>query len=130
MGWKELGREVSEVYEEMSDTHPVFIFSDRYQISSELAFYVKGHPITYCVNLGRRMNQYDLWPGFADRVGHNAIFVRSGDADIPERIASAFGKVEKRVFTAYTKKHAKIRDYSLFLCYDFKGLPEEKPGRF
>ncbi|MEW6584785.1 MAG: glycosyltransferase family 39 protein [Nitrospirota bacterium] len=129
-GWKELGREVTGIYEEMSAEHPVFIFSDRYQISSELAFYVKGHPVTYCVNLGRRMNQYDLWPGFGERTGHNAIFVGSGDAEIPEKVASAFGKVEKRVFTAYTKKRAKIRDYSLFLCYDFKGLPEEKPGRF
>ena len=40
-----------------------------------MAFYVKGNPFTYCINLGRRMNQYDLWPGFENFIGYNAIFV-------------------------------------------------------
>jgi hypothetical protein len=125
-GWKELGDEVTGIYEQMSQNRPVFIFSDRYQVTSLLAFYVKGHPVTYCVNLGRRMNQYDLWPGFSSFLHYDAIFVRTGDKDAPEAIAAAFGKVEKKVISAYTKKHAKIRDYSIFLCYDFKGLREER----
>ena len=125
-GWKELGYEVAGLYEQMSRNRPVFIFSDRYQVTSQLAFYVKGHPVTYCVNLGRRMNQYDLWPGFSSFLHYDAIFVRTGDKDVPEAIAAAFEKVEKKVISAYTKKHAKIRDYSIFLCYDFKGLREDK----
>jgi membrane-associated phospholipid phosphatase len=125
-GWKELGDEVTGIYEQMSQSRPVFIFSDRYQVTSQLAFYVKGHPVTYCVNLGRRMNQYDLWPGFSSFLHYDAIFVRTGDRNVPEIIAAAFGKVEKKVISAYTKKRAKIRDYSIFLCYDFKGLREEK----
>ncbi len=125
-GWKDLGVEVTRIYEDMSREVPVFIFSDRYQISSELAFYVKGHPITYCVNLGRRMNQYDFWPGFNTMLHHNAIFVRIGDSQLPEKVANAFEKVEKKVITAYAEKNKKIRDYSLFLCYDFKGIKEEK----
>ena len=32
------------------------IISPHYLISAELAFYVKGNPKTYCINLGRRMN--------------------------------------------------------------------------
>jgi hypothetical protein len=129
-GWRELGAEVTGIYQQMSLRHPVFIFSDKYQIASELAFYVHGHPVTYCVNLNRRMNQYDLWPGFNNLTGYDAIFVREGDTQLPEKIASVFGRVEKKVFTAYTKQHVKIRDYSLFLCYDFKGLAEDKPERF
>ncbi|MFZ5906310.1 MAG: glycosyltransferase family 39 protein [Nitrospirota bacterium] len=129
-GWKELGLEVTRIHEKMTSSHPVFIFSDRYQISSELAFYVRGNPVTYCVNLNRRMNQYDLWPGFGNLIGHHAIFVRQDDSGIPERIASAFGRVEKKVVTTYTKQHGKIRDYTLYLCYDFRGLQEAKPGRF
>jgi 4-amino-4-deoxy-L-arabinose transferase-like glycosyltransferase/membrane-associated phospholipid phosphatase len=126
-GWKDLGSEVSAFYEEMLLNKPVFIFSDRYQISSQLAFYVRGHPVTYCINGNRRMNQYDLWPSFHTFIHSDAIFVRTGDVRIPEHVAGAFEKVEKKVFTAYTKKHAKIRDYSIFLCYDFKGLDPEKP---
>lgn len=129
-GWKELGSEVSKLYEQMSLDHPVFIFSDRYQVSSQLAFYGKGHPVTYCINVDRRMNQYDLWPSFHTFIRYHAIFVRTGDVTIPEKVAAAFHKVEKKVFTAYTKKHAKIRDYSIFICYDFKGLEQERPGTY
>ena len=129
-GWKELGSEVSKLYEQMSLDHPVFIFSDRYQVSSQLAFYGKGHPVTYCINVDRRMNQYDLWPSFHTFIHYHAIFVRTGDVTIPEKVAAAFHKVEKKVFTAYTKKHAKIRDYSIFICYDFKGLEQERPRTY
>lgn len=129
-GWKELGAEVTNIYERKSVNRPVFIFSDIYQVSSELAFYVKGHPVTYCINLGRRMNQYDLWPGFNNLLHYDAIFVTTGDSEIPGKVAAVFNKVEKRVFKAYTKKLIKIRDYSIFLCYDFKGLKEEKPENY
>jgi len=125
-GWKELGAEVTQIYKQMSINRPVFIFSDRYQVSSELAFYVKGHPATYCINLDRRMNQYDLWPGFNNLLKYDAIFVQIGDNTLPEKVAAAFKKVEKRVPKAYTNKQIEIRDYSIFLCYDFKGLKEEK----
>ena len=125
-GWQELGDEVTGLYKQMSQNRPVFIFSDRYQVTSQLAFYVKGHPVTYCANLGRRMNQYDLWPGFSSFIHYDAIFVRTGDNALPEAITVAFEKVEKKVFSAYTTEHVKIRDYSIFLCSDFKGLKEEK----
>jgi len=128
-GWKELGSEVSKIYEEMSEEKPAFLFSERYQVSSELAFYIKGHPITYCINLNRRMNQYDLWPGFSELIHHNAIFVTIDSILVPEKVASAFEKVEKRLFTVY-EKDKKIRDYSIFLCYDFKGMKEERPGTY
>jgi membrane-associated phospholipid phosphatase len=130
-GWKDLGTEVTQTYEQMKDApRSVFIFSDRYQISSELAFYVKNHPVTYCVNHNRRMNQYDLWPGFDNLLHYDAIFVMTGDVKIPKYITGAFRTVEKKVFTVYTKKHVKIRDYSLLLCYDFNGLNDKKPETY
>ncbi len=128
-GWKELGVEVTRLYDEMSVKRPVFIFSDRYQVSSELAFYVKGHPITYCIVHKRRMNQYDLWPGFQNLLHYDAIFVRIDDTRLPKKIGDSFEGIEKRLFTAYTNDK-KIRDYSIFLCYDFKGMRGEKPGSY
>lgn len=128
-GWRELGSEVTKIYEKMSKGGPVFLFSDKYQVSSELAFYVKGYPVTYCINLDRRMNQYDLWRGFSELLHYNAIFVTIDDISVPEKIAGAFEKIEKRLFTVY-EKDKKVRDYSIFLCYDFKGMREEKPRTF
>jgi undecaprenyl-diphosphatase len=114
----------------MSVNRPVFIFSDRYQVSSQLAFYVRGHPVTYCINSGRRMNQYDLWPSFQSLTHYDAIFVRTGDVAVPDRVGAAFQQVEKKVFTAYTRRHAKITDFSIFVCHGFKGLDLEKPGKY
>ena len=76
------------------------------------------------------MNQYDIWPGFQDLIHYDAIFVSVGDNMFPVELAPAFRKVEKRVLKAYTKKHVELRDYSIFLCYDFKGLKEKKPVTF
>lgn len=129
-GWRQLGQEVSDIYDRMSRERPVFIFSDRYQIASELAFYVRGQPVTYCANLDRRMNQYDLWPSFDALVYYDAIFVKAGDVPLPEAIGRAFRQVEKKVFSTYTNRHEKIKDYSIFLCYDFKGLDQAKPKRY
>lgn len=130
-GWKELGTEVSRLNGAISDKGQVFVFSDSYQVSSELAFYVKGHPKTYCINLGRRMNQYDLWPDMNSdamkiRQGNggpiNAVFVRTGNADMPKEVADAFDRFEKRPLQVYDKKGRPIREYSLFICYNFKTL--------
>ncbi|NWF52926.1 MAG: glycosyltransferase family 39 protein [Nitrospirae bacterium] len=128
-GWKELGEEVTELYNKMSIESPVFIFSDRYQVSSELAFYVKGHPEIYCIVHKRRMNQYDLWPGFQNLLHYNAIFVRIGNTGLPKKVEEAFKHIEKRLFTAYSN-NKKIRDYSIFMCYDFKGIKEESPRSY
>jgi len=129
-GWKALGNEVTEIYNDMSKKGKVFILSDRYQISSELAFYVKGHPYTYCVNFKRRMNQYDLWQGFENLIGYNAILVMSGNAKIDREFANSFDYVEKRIYNTYTKKNEKIREYSIFLCYGFKGYKQKKPESY
>jgi len=127
-GWNALGKKVSELYKELPG--PVFIFSDKYQISSELAFYVEGKPFTYCINIDRRMNQYDIWPDFHNFIHYNAIFVRSGDVSIPDDVRKAFGKVEKNLFTIYTKNRDRIKDFSIFICYDFKGMKERKPDTY
>jgi undecaprenyl-diphosphatase len=130
MGWKELGEEVSRVYDGMPSTAPVFIFSDRYQVSSEMAFYVKGKPFTYCINLGRRMNQYDLWPGFENFIGYNAIFVSHDEhAKLLPTITEAFARCEMLPVALNTRQN-KIVESTIYKCYDFKGLELKKPESF
>ncbi len=122
VGWKELGRRVSEIYDDMKKEGRTFIMSDTYQVTSILAFYTKGKPVTYNINTGhRRMNQYDLWPGLDGLVGHDAIYVKEGVAGIEPRIKKAFKDCEKTVLKTYRfKKH--VRDFTIFRCRDFKGL--------
>lgn len=128
-GWNDLGRQIQEYHEEMQKRGNVFIFSDSYQTASELAFYVKGHPATYCVNLGRRMNQYDLWPGFHNLIHYNGIFVTIGDVELHPRIGDAFQSCERRVVKVHDKERI-LREFTVFLCYDFKGIGKEPIGRY
>jgi len=130
VGWKELGKEASVLYKDMSAKGPVFVFSDRYQVASELAFYMKDKPITYCVNLGRRMNQYDLWPGFENLKGQNAIFVRQRKrTKVPEKVARAFSSCDHKVIEVETGKKKTLK-FSISACYDFKGFESQQPETF
>jgi undecaprenyl-diphosphatase len=129
VGWKELGNEATMINREMSHSTPVFIFSDRYQVSSELAFYVDGQPATYCINLGRRMNQYDLWPGIESFIGYNAMFVRTSPDDLPGEVGKVFGHCEKKTVTVRTKQK-KIMQFTIFKCYDFRGMEIKKTESF
>jgi undecaprenyl-diphosphatase len=123
-GWNDLGRQIRELHDEMQEKGNVFIFSDSYQLASELAFSVTGHPVTYCVNLGRRMNQYDLWPDFHNLIHYDGIFVTIGDAELHPRIRDAFESYEKRVVKVRDKERI-LREYTVFLCYDFRGIARE-----
>ncbi|MFZ2197072.1 MAG: hypothetical protein WAV13_05015, partial [Thermodesulfovibrionales bacterium] len=129
IGWRELGAEVSAIHKGMPQSAPVFIFSDKYQVSSELAFYMDSHPATYCINLGRRMNQYDLWPGFEGFTGYNAVFVRTSHKELPEEVGEVFERCEKQPVTLQTKQK-KIMKFTIFKCYDFKGMKIKQTESF
>ncbi len=120
-GWKELGTAVSEIAEDKDA--PFFIFSDRYQITASLAFYVEGQPHTYCVNLGRRMNQWDLWPGFHDKIGQDAIYVSK--KRIKPEVKAAFATYTPHPVTIYDSRGNEIRDYAVFICRDFQGMEKK-----
>jgi undecaprenyl-diphosphatase len=128
-GWSDLGKQVHELYDETKEKGSVFISSDSYQIASELAFYVERHPVTYCMNIGRRMNQYDLWTGFQNLVHYNGIFVTIGDAEIPPGIGAAFQSCEKRALKVSDRGRV-LRKHTAFLCYNFRGIKEEQIRRY
>ncbi len=121
VGWRELGNEASIFYRGLSAMGPAFVFSDSYQVASELAFYMEGNPVTYCANTGRRMNQYDLWPGFGHLIGQNALFIRTKEKGLPEEVGSAFDRCSRQVITL-TARNRKSMKFTLFTCYDFRGF--------
>ena len=62
-GWEDL----SEMVMEVRKGNPEYrtILTGSYHVASELAFYTKSSNI-YCLNNGRRMNQFDIWGGLED----------------------------------------------------------------
>jgi undecaprenyl-diphosphatase len=127
-GWQELGNRVSNLQEAMSSETPrtpIFIFSDSYQIASELAFYVSGQPDTYCINLGRRMNQYDIWNGWDKLIEQNAIYVTDSRTELNKTITTSFTRCEfAQKIPIYLYREI-IREYNIYKCYNFRGITTE-----
>lgn len=120
-GWRELGQEVGRIRDRLKNEGNLFIFSDRYQITSELAFYTPGQPETYCINLGRRMNQYDLWHDFEKLIGYNALYVKHRDQEMNPKVSNLFESWKKLPLINIRKNGRLVHQYSVFVCYKFKG---------
>ena len=120
-GWPELGRAVGE--EMGAVARPPFLASDRYQIASELAFYVPGNPRVFNANLGRRMNQYDVWGGWEDLRGRDGLFVTYGAGEAPGELQAAFRQVERVRLVRITHRGEHLRDFSIYWGRDFRGFP-------
>ncbi len=121
VGWEELGKAVSAIYDREKD----FIITPRYQLSAELAFYVDGKPFTYSINLGRRMNDYDLWKDDLPlQKGKDAIFVTYGSLD--QRVSDAFKEVIYEGEFTYRYRSAVIRRLKIYKLREFSGRIEEE----
>ena len=122
-GWQLLGNHIGTIKDRLQAKGiPLFILSDRYQIASELAFYVKGNPITYNLYTGgRRLNQYDLWQGFYGLKGYSAIHVRSGTVDMEPTFRASFRECRREVLPIMWK-HIEVKSFSIFICHGFKGF--------
>jgi undecaprenyl-diphosphatase len=130
-GWAELGRAVGFTIERMPDPRRTFLVSDRYQITSELAFYTPGRPPAYNFDLGRRLNQYDLWESPDSRLGWDAVYVEDGMRPLDERVRAAFERVDPPTVLEVKRGERVIRVFSLYRGYGFRGAPSPaRPARF
>ncbi len=120
IGWSQLGEVVSEMR-----TAQESIISPHYQISAELAFYVRGNPRTYCINLGRRMNQYDLWE--KDYEG-DAIFVDYAPIN-PRVLSASEGIIEEAELPIFWRGR-EIRRFYIYKLKNLKKVEEEMPGSY
>lgn len=129
IGWAGLGESVSRIRKEMSGPSgggEPFIISNTYQIASELALYTEGNPVVFNVNTGgRRMNQYDLWPGPEGLSGANAVYVKDGDATLDLEVKAAFGSCDKELITISWDARP-VKKFTAYRCYGFKGFETGK----
>jgi hypothetical protein len=136
-GWDLLGEKVAQVQETMPRPDDSFIFGVRYQIASELAFYMPGQPFTVCINRWHRPNVYDYWWKDQDLLGKDAVGV-TRDENSRDRLLEVFGRVDPaEPFPIYPPGAKKtggkalepVRTLYIFRCYDFKGGLRWKPPR-
>ncbi|QGY40509.1 phospholipid carrier-dependent glycosyltransferase [Pseudodesulfovibrio cashew] len=135
-GWEDLGQEMQRLMDtEFTDSSKVFLFSNKYDITSELAFYTPGQPITFCLwTADRRMNQYDIWPGPGEaHKGWDAIMVRKRHTTnpIPRQTLGLFEEISPPIYYTTSFNDAPARKFTLHLCRGFKGKwPEHSSNRF
>ena len=132
-GWNDLGQHIElETNTRFPDPSKVFIFSDLYDMTAALAFYVPNQPRTYCAWIDdRRMNQYDLWPGPQDKTGWNAIFVRKHNYGEPHpEILNMFDRVEGPFPFQSMFNGRNARQFTLYYCYSFNGYWPRNEGYF
>ena len=122
-GWKELGQTVDHLRRtEFEDPSRVFLLSDYYGVASGLSFYVPGQDRAYNVYEGRRMTQYDLWPGPQERQGWDAIYVRKGGkTEVTPAVRRMFERVEPGLVIQTTHKGRDALSFTVFFCYGYDG---------
>lgn len=128
-GWDGLGTRVAKVRDAMPFPKNVFLFGLRYQIASELAFYVPGNPLTVSINRWNRPNVYDYWWRDEDLLGKDGIGVLRDDGS-RERLHEVFKEVDSpEPFHVYRIKRGEgdpqsstpVKTLYIYRCYGFKG---------
>ncbi len=127
-GWRHLGQTVEAMRLDpavFQDPDKVFIFSNLYDMTAALAFYVPGQPRTYCGWVdSRRMNQYDLWPGPTDKLGWDALYVLKDheDAFPPDKdVRMMFKRIGDPVYLTTEYNGRPARKFTIIPCYGYNG---------
>ena len=130
-GWRELGTTVGAI--ETSSGAPLPLAAASYQMTSELAFYVPGHPTVRNLDLGnRRRNQYDVWGGAETLVGRDIVFVIEGDIEtLPPGMCAGFERAAVVTLAAPVSPDDPGRKASIFRCSGYRGtVAARSPARY
>jgi membrane-associated phospholipid phosphatase len=109
---------------------PAFIITDHYGMAGEISFYlpeartnITTSPLVFYKTTSAPDNQFYFWPGYTERKGENAIFVRELDRDHPapfsppERLQLEFESVtDLGVTNVMYHDEFLLRPLQLFAC--------------
>ncbi|MCJ8500761.1 glycosyltransferase family 39 protein [Desulfatitalea alkaliphila] len=128
VGWDRLGQRVAQVQAEMPDPDDTFLFGLRYQIASELAFYVPGQPYTVAINRWDRPNVYDYWWQDADLLGKDAVGVIPHGRGRKQLLEVFVEVAPPEAFPIHptdqgldNSNDPPLQTFYIYRCYGFKG---------
>lgn len=114
-GWRELGQETGRLIQQ----DPSFVLAaESYQIGSELLFYSRTKQLLFLGGLPAVHPIFD-WQPKTSWVGKDALLVIEGEP--PFWVTSRFAKIQKSLDLTIFKGNKKVRVFSFFRCYNFKG---------
>jgi hypothetical protein len=133
--WDTTARAIDEARRQLqTEGKPVFIITDHYGMAGQVSFYlpeartnVQSSPLVYCRSSALPENQFYFWPGYSERKGQNAIYVRELDRYNPipvepsERLKTEFESVTSLGITnvMYHDKYL-LRPLQIFACRGVK----------
>jgi len=128
--WDKIAQAIDTPRQQMlSEGKPSFIIADNYGLAGELSFYlpearqsIKDTPLVYYQSSEVPENQFYFWPGYTERKGENAIYVRELNRDnpqpspAPERLQKEFESVTDIGVTNIMYHDRLLRPFQLFAC--------------
>lgn len=116
-GWKILGEKVNQARKENNAT---FLISNRFQIATLLTYYTDPRIKAYLPGKANRQRFYFL-PHPDSYTGRNALYLTETKRDDSAKIAPIFERMEKIETIDIKRKGELIRQFRLYLCYNYKG---------
>ncbi|MBK9139407.1 MAG: glycosyltransferase family 39 protein [Verrucomicrobia bacterium] len=127
-GWSEMARVVEVEYQRLrANGRPLFIIGDDYGVTAQLTFHlaeararVRSDPLVFCD--ATEINQFSLWPGYRERRGEDALFVREGwtARSIPDDLRRDFASVEDLGMRDVLVRGRVLRRVQLFHCRELR----------
>lgn len=127
-GWSELGSAVGRA--RAGEPEDTFLMSESYQVASALAFYTPGQPRVFNINLGRRMNQYDVWGGLEEQIGRDGLYVTAGRWDGSHPIRAACASLDPVDVIDIARCGTVVRTFSILRCVGYRGLKNDAPRTY
>ena len=121
-GWHTAGKEVESAYQELSKDGPTFLFTHKYQLSSQLAFNAPGQPQVYTSN--KTGDSYHDWGYNVTSAldGWNAVYINDNSFRIdPTHHFKCRKWQELPPLNIYRYGHY-ARTFYIYKCYDFEGI--------
>lgn len=133
-GWSKTSAAVEQARQKlMAEGKPVFVIGSHYGLVGEFSFYipeaksvVRDEPIVFFYSSPHPKNQYWFWPGYTNRSGQNAIFVRevskrTGESKpVPAQVEAEFESVTDLGIQDVVVRRKTIRRLQVFECRNLK----------
>ena len=116
-GWDKTGVAVDKILKEDKN---FFLFSNRYQTTSQLSFYLPNKEYVYSLNGSTEM--FDFWEPEDKLIGKNGIFVTQTFYEVNPADLYLFDKIELVEKIPVYRGGKLAREYFIYKCYNYKGL--------
>lgn len=130
-GYKELATRIDFLKDSLDLRDKEFFFSDSYHVASEMAFYLEGNPQTYAINMGRRKNQFDLWPGIAqfEEKGYYGIYL-TRESGVQEAVTNGFASLvmQENLYTIH--RGDTVKTYIIVVLENLRHVEEVETGEY